>query len=141
MNTHTPEPWFIATTEPAEIRTHPCGGIVIGETIPNAYNASRAVACVNACAGMADPAKEIAHLRDYAGRTHEIATKCSVVVAQREAKQQVIEDMREAIQAARDALEEARERTDPDKQTGQSMFHVHHKAKKALAKLQPFIKP
>lgn len=97
--THTPEPWFIAKTEPAEIRTHPSGGVVIGETIPNAYNASRAVACVNACAGMADPAKEIAILRDYAGRTHELATQVCVVVNQREAKQEKIDDILSVIPA------------------------------------------
>lgn len=57
----------------------------------------RARVCVNACQGMADPAAEIAHLRDYAGRTHELATQVSVVVAQHEAKQEEIDEMRERL--------------------------------------------
>ena len=60
---HTCEPWFICSTEPAEIRTHPYGGDIIGHTIPNADNAHRIVACVNACRGMADPAAEIEMLK------------------------------------------------------------------------------
>lgn len=69
---------------------------------------SRVAACVNACAGMADPAAEIAA-------------------------------MREALLSARDALTEAFERSHPDKQDGQSLFHVHHKAKKALRNIKPFL--
>lgn len=62
-SSHTPEPWFICSTEPAEIRTHPYLGSTIGHTIPNAHNAHRIVACVNACKGMADPAADIEAMR------------------------------------------------------------------------------
>jgi hypothetical protein len=57
----------------------------------------RIIACVNACAGIADPAREIASLRDYAGRTHELATKVSIVVAQREAKQEELDSILSVI--------------------------------------------
>jgi hypothetical protein len=62
-------------------------------------NLERAIACVNACAGMADPAREIASLRDHAGRTHELATQVSVVVAQREAKQEELDSITSVIPA------------------------------------------
>jgi hypothetical protein len=60
MNTkHTPEPWKHNEEQ------------IIGDTLLIALchhgykaNAARIVACVNACAGMDDPAKEIATLRD-----------------------------------------------------------------------------
>ena len=67
--THTPEPWrFISDRI---YRTTPAEHIYIAETQPagrgNATemisNARRIVACVNACEGMTDPAKEIAALR------------------------------------------------------------------------------
>jgi hypothetical protein len=94
----------------------------------------RARVTVNACAGMADPAAEIAHLRDFAGRTHEFSTQVCVVVAQREAKQQEIEVMQDAIKEASshllgflgfhsDALTTAQMRSISD----------------CLAKLQPFL--
>ena len=73
---HTPEPWeayygcVIAESEQGitinggtgkEAREY-YGGNLIGESISDA-NADRIVACVNACAGMEDPAAEIAALR------------------------------------------------------------------------------
>lgn len=75
--THTPEPWCICTTEPAEIRTHPYDGICIGHTIPNAYNAARIVAAVNACAGMADPAKEIAEIAQLREKVNSLEFRLS----------------------------------------------------------------
>jgi hypothetical protein len=80
MNTkHTPEPWEQRVKDLDE-RTHPayreikagCGYYVdinqkekgFGITgYISEQDASRIVACVNACAGMEDPAKEIASLR------------------------------------------------------------------------------
>ena len=47
----------------------------------------------------------------------------------------------EAIVVVYTALLEAHDRSKPENQNGASLFHVHQKAKKALAKLQPFLKP
>lgn len=58
---------------------------------------------------------------------------------ERDAARAENEAMREAIKTAYDALEEARERTHPDKQACDSMFHVYHKSTRALAKLKPFL--
>lgn len=76
MNTqHTPEPWaihpnpsYICNEQGAEIATLWCIGEAAGVQGMKYYpesdaNAQRIVACVNACAGMVDPAKEIAELR------------------------------------------------------------------------------
>lgn len=62
---HTPEPWIFDLTEYPSV--HEKGGDAVcqmgygdGDTMPNAdANAARIVACVNACAGMADPAAAI----------------------------------------------------------------------------------
>jgi hypothetical protein len=77
MNTkHTPEPWRVGkltviadTNQGLSINGSYCkqalnyyGGYLIAESITE-NNASRIVACVNACAGMDDPAKEISTLR------------------------------------------------------------------------------
>lgn len=51
------------------------------------------------------------------------------------------EAMREDIGVVYAALLEAHDRSKPENQNGASLFHVHQKAKKALAKLQPFLKP
>lgn len=58
---HTPEPWWedqgtIVSGEPDAPR------VVAVYFNPN--NRDRLIACVNACAGMEDPAKEIAELRE-----------------------------------------------------------------------------
>jgi len=82
---------------------------------------------------MTDPAKEIAELRQaLSGRTVSCG-QCNALATENQT-------LRDAIREAQDALQEAHERTHPDKQNGQSMFHVYYKAKKALAKLQPFLK-
>ena len=125
--------------------------------VANGCIRERIVACVNACAGMADPAKEIANLRDYAGRTHELATKVSIVVAQREAKQEELEAMREAIKEAHAALAKASDllsRAGIEQGTtwepGQSWIFWEDKCsakndvesvRNALTKLQPFTTP
>ena len=64
MSKHTPEPWRIC--EPFE----GAGGYEIADSAMNRVccditeiNANRIVTCVNACAGMADPAAEIAELK------------------------------------------------------------------------------
>ena len=78
---HTPEPWEVWRFENAddnvsigaksggvsvcEITMRDGGGRANANTIQRGnYNAARIVACVNACEGMADPAKEIERLRD-----------------------------------------------------------------------------
>lgn len=72
---HTSEPWvarrqgstiwiesdtnYLARGEPQPSEIMSCSS-----TLTNEPDAARIVDCVNACAGMADPAKEIAALRD-----------------------------------------------------------------------------
>ena len=82
MSKHTPEPWNIShddSTEEWSIVTNQQGSIIanvneetgpelvgsdpVMRKMPGLENASRIVACVNACAGMADPAAEIAELK------------------------------------------------------------------------------
>ena len=82
MSKHTPEPWKIShddSTEEWSIVTNQQGSIIanvneetgpelvgsdpVMRKMPGLENASRIVACVNACAGMADPAAEIAELK------------------------------------------------------------------------------
>ena len=66
---HTPEPWHFISDR--IYRTTPAEHIYIAETQPTGRgnatemisNARRIIACVNACAGMTDPAVEIAALR------------------------------------------------------------------------------
>jgi len=58
---HTPEPWWedqgtITSGEPDAPR--------VVAVYFNTDNRDRVIACVNACAGMEDPAKEIAELRE-----------------------------------------------------------------------------
>ena len=85
---HTPEPWYEA------------GGIIFyhkgerllsdsliakffaspryGLNVKTSYaNAARVVACVNACAGMADPAAEIAALRARVAELEKEAQPCT----------------------------------------------------------------
>lgn len=63
---HTPEPWYQESDGGGSIiAADPQCVEVIGSTDGKKWqeNARRIVACVNACAGMADPAKEIAKLK------------------------------------------------------------------------------
>ena len=63
---HTPEPWIAVGERVAG------NGILIALCgHGNADNAARIVACVNACAGMEDPAKEIAEMREELNRLRE----------------------------------------------------------------------
>ena len=81
---HTPEPWHFISDR--IYRTTPAEHIYIAETQPTGRgnatemisNARRIIACVNACAGMADPAVEIAALRAALEPFAELATsaKC-----------------------------------------------------------------
>ena len=84
MKAHLPEPWVIETHESDEgvdalyIVSHPMPEYENGDLRPvclltteanrdelDDANAARIVACVNACAGMEDPAAEIARLREF----------------------------------------------------------------------------
>lgn len=60
MSKHTPEPWpnFIDVCYPAS--PHPDSDGLVDLNFNDYYRASK---CVNACAGMADPAAEIAELK------------------------------------------------------------------------------
>ena len=72
---HTKEPWYIGYVHQSNgpailakyVTENQTGiqwiGTTIGEKTCDA-NAARIVACVNACAGMDDPATEIANLRE-----------------------------------------------------------------------------
>lgn len=73
MSNHTPEPWrvgrpftVVSDTPVPEMGGSDAveyyGGHLIGESIIE-ENARRIVACVNACAGMTNPAEEIAELK------------------------------------------------------------------------------
>ena len=93
MSKHTPEPWYAYQREHPVgysfgiCNSRPCGTLVdedgslhtdfpdwnpgTSELVARTYdsenahaNANRIVACVNACAGMDDPAAEISRLRD-----------------------------------------------------------------------------
>lgn len=86
---------------------------------------SRVIACVNACAGMADPSAEIAELRRNLGAAR----------GERDRNRVESQAMRVAIKEAHEALKELRS------------FYLDMTglppcaASAALAKLQPFIKP
>lgn len=88
---HTPEPWRVAIHAPAGLVKIEADKIVVADTIRNEANATRLVACVNACAGMTDPAQEIAALR---ARSNNVPAMCAEV-----------EKQRAEIKALRDALE------------------------------------
>lgn len=71
MSAHTPEPWHLDGVRWVAAGTSP-GQPYIADFNVGSYwrqtgttqaNAARCVACVNACAGMEDPAAEIARLR------------------------------------------------------------------------------
>ena len=64
---HTPEPWAIGLSKESFVNDHKVIGYAIGRFNTDEEkkaNAARIVECVNACAGMEDPAFEIAFLRE-----------------------------------------------------------------------------
>ena len=75
MSKHTPEPWVFDDRPDIDTNFYSddATGSIIGECQEYTFahrdieerraNASRIVTCVNACAGMADPAAEIAELK------------------------------------------------------------------------------
>ena len=69
MSKHTPEPWVIGFPPPnGEQAIGDKSGLMTaiatsGYGVDTKANANRIVSCVNACAGMEDPALEIAELR------------------------------------------------------------------------------
>lgn len=87
----------------------------------------RAVRCVNACQGMADPAAEIKNIKLALDLSNEEAV---TRIKELEAKDAEIEAMRKAIQDAHDALEMI--------SVGDSSFQQRNEASAALAKLNPF---
>lgn len=61
------EPWFIQMNHPGHMATIVSGGSYDVKHHPQRQaNLERIVACVNACAGMEDPAAEIERLRRLA---------------------------------------------------------------------------
>ena len=68
MSEYTPEPWRVGRYHYSDVVECQSGNILLSKTeeLDNATgiaNARRIVACVNACAGMADPEAEIARIR------------------------------------------------------------------------------
>ena len=71
MSKHTPEPWYWHENDSyCEINSErdgqiadSCASSCLGDIDLGRANASRIVTCVNACAGMEDPAAEIAELK------------------------------------------------------------------------------
>ena len=70
MSKHTPEPWEVERSVDyglvaQAVNPSPNDSDIDGNREAH-YNAARIVACVNACAGIDDPAAEIAALRKVA---------------------------------------------------------------------------
>jgi hypothetical protein len=77
VNKHTSEPWE-AIIDPCDFHqkstlADSAGNIIaqFGGTGPHVANTARAEACVNACAGMDDPAAELTRLRSRAAEAHQ----------------------------------------------------------------------
>lgn len=65
---------------------------------------TRAIACVNACAGMADPAKEIQAMREaLSGRTVS-CSNCNETARQLEAMREAVKDLRESLEVGKDSV-------------------------------------
>jgi hypothetical protein len=110
---HTPEPWAIYYTENTGLPSDPCPCVVIGQdglspkpepqmticvvtdkksfNATDAANVKRIVACVNACAGMEDPERDIWGLRhdlaDYIAMFHAQSQKIKELKAELERKE------------------------------------------------------
>ena len=74
---HTPEPWVLADMYIVESDTTKGTAVVANTRAPTTTpysecraNAARIVACVNACAGIEDPAVELARLRRVEEAAH-----------------------------------------------------------------------
>ena len=90
--THTPEPWNVERPfqDPGVYIAGPNTGLIAKLYVPEAMlyngdkqvsidgNAARIVACVNACAGMTNPATEIKALRDALESCAWVISECSV---------------------------------------------------------------
>ncbi len=136
MNTPTPDYGELWTIQEGHLSTSLFDGKgdyfadiheLVGEDSSVAWaKAERIVACVNACTGMTDPAKEIAELRAaLSGRTVSCG-QCNDYAAK-------IEGMREAIREAQKSFQSI---------YLDDIFDLTMKeiARAALAKLQPFLK-
>ena len=118
------EPWEVGRIDrPMEDR-HGHDPLMLHST------ASRAVDCVNACAGMDDPAKGIANLRRFLD-----AALNDNLLKQHGAQNAKLhmDTMREAIKAAHGALQMAAEEVNSTR--------AEIAVSDALTKLEPFIKP
>ena len=85
---HTREPWIAGEYPPgARVRSYAAmsedGALLasmqtvsihVGK-LPGKANAARIVACINACAGIEDPAAELARLRRVEGAAREVLTE------------------------------------------------------------------
>jgi len=116
-------------------------------TVVNARDQKlRALACVNACSGMADPAQEIASLNAERERLNiELSNICCVADAHTADEAcEVLRAMREAIQKSHHILHYyyrfAPSLTGLDADAWCKTTEAHQLVS-ALAKLQPFVKP
>lgn len=97
----------------------------------------RAIACVNACAGMDDPAKEIEGMREAAKEREFIGDAAIARIQVEHTEAQVLNTenkaMREAIKAAHEALQIADR--EPNSRRAEEAVDA------ALGKLEPFMNP
>jgi len=107
---------------------------------------SRIIACVNACAGMPDPAAEIEAMRKEIERFKANNRYQRGYHHGEQSKAEEIRAMREAMQAAYEALEDwrlfARDNAHAfSSSTFGQAYELAPHADAAIAKLQPFVKP
>lgn len=120
------EPWQLTTDFAFDITIRG----ELAASFDKIEHANRAVSCVNACAGMADPAKEIAALKQVGIANATMHLEAVDAAAE-------IAAMREAIREASQLLEAVD--TGAQKDVNGVNWYDHRYI--TLAKLQPFLKP
>lgn len=120
------EPWQLTTDFAFDITIRG----ELAASFDKIEHANRAVSCVNACAGMADPAKEIAALKQVGIANATMHLEAVDAAAE-------IAAMREAIREASQLLEAVD--TGAQKDVNGVNWYDHRYI--TLAKLQPFIIP
>lgn len=102
---HTPEPWtLLGRVNKCSIGNHSVirdqGGTPIGY-IAYSDDASRAIACVNACAGIADPAEAIREAREMLERCYQVHNTITIYTPQshqdKEANREHCDNIKEVL--------------------------------------------
>lgn len=133
------EPW---QNKDGDFEIYPNTG---GEAVAYAESSQtrdRIIACVNACAGMADPEKEIAELRQaLSGRTVS-CEQCNTLATENQAMREAIREAYENLETLECLMRESR---------GLAGYHLNGdiaewdsfdiNARDALTKLKPFTTP